>query len=61
MAVFYTGGHNMGLATLGNVVDGGLGGLSDWTRYTCDYTRAVERRYGVVRCKAGFSMVVLLN
>jgi hypothetical protein len=51
----------MGLATLGNVVDGGLGGLSDWTRYTCDYTRAVERRYGVVRCKAGFSMVVLLN
>jgi hypothetical protein len=42
MAVFYTGGHSMGLSTLGNVVDGGLGGLSDWTRHTYDYTRAVE-------------------
>jgi hypothetical protein len=36
MAVFYSSGHSLGLASLGSVVDGGLEGLSDWTRHTYD-------------------------
>jgi len=36
VAVFYRGVYSLGLADLGNVVDGGLGGLSDWTRHPND-------------------------